>query len=35
MGYFNDHTNSVEDLVGRPPRTLRDVLVEHRDELVR
>jgi NAD(P)H dehydrogenase (quinone) len=33
MGYFNDHTNSVEDLVGRPPRTLRDVLVEHRDEL--
>jgi NAD(P)H dehydrogenase (quinone) len=34
QGYFNDLTTAVEDLTGRPPRPLRDVLEEHRDELV-
>jgi hypothetical protein len=34
LGYFDDHTTAVEDLLGRPPRSLRDVLVEHRDQLL-
>jgi NAD(P)H dehydrogenase (quinone) len=33
LGYFDDLTTVVADLTGRPPRALRDVLVEHRDAL--
>jgi NAD(P)H dehydrogenase (quinone) len=34
LGYFDDLTTVVADLTGRPPRALRDVLVEHRDALL-
>jgi NAD(P)H dehydrogenase (quinone) len=34
LGYFDDLTTAVADVTGRPPRALRDVLLEHRDALV-
>jgi NAD(P)H dehydrogenase (quinone) len=34
LGYFDDLTDAAEQLTGRPPRALRDVLVEHRDQLL-
>ena len=34
LRYFDDLTTTFEDLVGRSPRPLREVLVEHRDELL-
>jgi NAD(P)H dehydrogenase (quinone) len=32
-GYFDVVDPAFEELVGRPPRTLRDVLIEHRSQL--
>jgi len=34
LGYFDDLTTAVQDLSGRAPRALADVLAEHRDELL-
>jgi NAD(P)H dehydrogenase (quinone) len=34
LGYFDDLTDSAETLTGHPPRALREVLVEHRDQLL-
>ncbi len=34
LGYFDDLTDTVEQLTGRPPRSLPDVLREHRSELL-
>lgn len=34
LGYFDDLTTVVEDLTGRAPRPLREVLLEHRDEML-
>jgi NAD(P)H dehydrogenase (quinone) len=33
LGYFDSLTDHVEKLTGRPPRPLRDVLVEHKGQL--
>ena len=34
LGYFNDLTTVVQDITGRPPERLYDVLMEHRAEIV-
>lgn len=34
LGYFDDCTDVVENLTGREPRRLRDILTEHREALV-
>jgi NAD(P)H dehydrogenase (quinone) len=34
LGHFDDLTDTVERVTGRAPRTLRAVLLEHRDELL-
>jgi NAD(P)H dehydrogenase (quinone) len=33
-GYYDVADSSVENLTGRPPRSLREVLIAHRGELL-
>ena len=33
-GYLSEASSGVEDLTGRPPRSLREVFEAHRDELL-